>query len=71
MALVEWLKKLVIGDGNVVLERSYTNWNKLDVDAIVAEKIREERVQPNRPAAPNTTPPAAPTVDGNEKKWRA
>ena len=39
--MVDWLKRLVVGDGNVVLERSYTNWNTLDVAAIVAAKKRE------------------------------
>jgi hypothetical protein len=39
--MVEWLKRLVIGEGNVVRERSYTNWNTLDVSDIVAEKKRE------------------------------
>lgn len=40
MAMVEWLKRFV-SDGNVIRERSYTNWNTLDVNAIVAEKERE------------------------------
>ena len=40
-AMVEWLKRLVVGQGNVIRERAYTNWNTLDVDAIVAEKERE------------------------------
>lgn len=39
--MVEWLKRLVVGQGNVIRERAYTNWNTLDVDAIVAEKERE------------------------------
>jgi len=36
----DWLKRLV-SDGNVIRDRSYTNWNTLDVAAIVAEKQRE------------------------------
>lgn len=39
--MVEWLRRLVVGEGNVVRERSYTNWNTLDVSAIIAEKERE------------------------------
>lgn len=39
--MVEWLKRLVVGEGNVIRERSYTNWNTLDVEAIVAEKERQ------------------------------
>jgi hypothetical protein len=39
--MVEWLRRLVVGEGNVVRERSYTNWNTLDVSAILAEKDRE------------------------------
>lgn len=39
--MVEWLKKLVVGGGNVIRERSYTNWNTFDDKAIVAEKQKE------------------------------
>jgi hypothetical protein len=49
--MVDWLKRLVVGDGNVVLERSYTNWNTLDVAAIVAAKKRE-RVEESNPMPP-------------------
>jgi hypothetical protein len=43
--MVEWLKQLVIGDGNVVGERSYTNWNKLDTAEIIAEKTKQDASQ--------------------------
>ena len=39
--MVEWLKQLVVGDGNVLRERSYTNWNTFDDAAILAEKVKE------------------------------
>jgi RNA recognition motif-containing protein len=39
--MVEWLKRLVFREGNVIRDRSYTNWNTLDVDAIIAEKERQ------------------------------
>jgi hypothetical protein len=39
--MVEWLKNLVVGDGNVIRERSYTNWNTFDDSAVVAEKMKE------------------------------
>lgn len=34
-----WLKKLVVGDGNVIRERSYTNWNSFDERMIAAEPV--------------------------------
>ena len=39
--MVEWLKNLVVGDGNVIRERAYTNWNTFDDSAVVADKIKE------------------------------
>jgi hypothetical protein len=42
--MVEWLKRLVTAEGNAVRDRSYTNWNTLDVSAIIAEKRRLETV---------------------------
>lgn len=49
--MVEWLKRLVVGEDNVVVERSSTNWNTLDVAAIVAAKKRE-RMDESQPASP-------------------
>ena len=48
--MVEWLKRLV-NEGNVIRDRSYTNWNTLDVAAIVAEKERESKTRTAVPAA--------------------
>ena len=60
--MVEWLKRLVAGEGNVMQERSYTNWNTLDAAAIVAEKIAELQRQvvsePPKPPAPSAPRPA-------------
>lgn len=41
--LIALVRRLVIGRGNVIRDRAYTNWNTLDVEAIVAEKEREIR----------------------------
>jgi hypothetical protein len=49
--MVEWLKRLVVGEGNVIRERSYTNWNTLDVDAIIAEKERQAAARPTHDSA--------------------
>jgi len=54
--MVEWLKRLVVGEGNVVRERSYTNWNTLDVSSILSEKDREV-----------ACPPASTSESGDSK----
>jgi hypothetical protein len=53
--MVEWLKRLVTTEGNVVRDRSYTNWNTLDVSAIIAEKRRLEMADGTR--ADTSLPP--------------
>ncbi|HEV7485722.1 MAG TPA: hypothetical protein VGQ65_08565 [Thermoanaerobaculia bacterium] len=41
--MTDWWKKLVLGsEGNVIRERSFTNWNTFDASQIVAEKEREK-----------------------------
>jgi hypothetical protein len=49
--MVEWLKRLVFSEGNAIRDRSYTNWNTLDVDAIIAEKEREDAARSTQRSA--------------------
>jgi hypothetical protein len=39
--MTDWLTKLVVGEGNVIHERSFTNWNTFDASKVVEEKKRE------------------------------
>jgi hypothetical protein len=61
--MVEWLKRLVAGEGNVMQERSYTDWNTLDVASILEAKLRETREageQPETSMAAKSVPGAHP-----------
>ncbi|MEA2417645.1 MAG: hypothetical protein QOI58_4302 [Thermoanaerobaculia bacterium] len=40
--MAHWLTKIVVGNGNVIRERSLTNWNTFDASEIVAEKAKEK-----------------------------
>lgn len=55
--MVEWLKRLIAGEGNVMQERSYTDWNTLDVAAIVEAKLREIREAAEESEAPRPAKP--------------
>ncbi len=59
--MLKWLQELVIGDGNVIRERSYTNWNTFDERPLVAEKAREQpatsHADVTAPASPDSGAP--------------
>jgi|GEM_PF-7132914 len=41
--MTDWWTKLVVGgEGNVIRDRSFTNWNTFDASEILAEKEREK-----------------------------
>ena len=40
--MTHWLTKMVVGNGNVIRERSLKNWNTFDASEIVAEKAKEK-----------------------------
>jgi hypothetical protein len=40
--MTDWITKLVVGQGNVIQERSFTNWNTFDASKVVEEKKREK-----------------------------
>jgi hypothetical protein len=41
--MTDWWTKLVVGgEGNVIRERAFTNWNTFDASKILAEKEREK-----------------------------
>ena len=37
-----WMKIVVGGEGNVIRERAFTNWNTFDASKILAEKEKEK-----------------------------
>jgi hypothetical protein len=39
--MTHWLTNFVVGKGNVIRERSFTNWNTFDASEVVAEKEKE------------------------------
>jgi hypothetical protein len=40
--MTDWWTKLVVGgEGNVIRERAFTNWNAFDASKILAEKEKE------------------------------
>ena len=54
--MANWLTKIVVGEGNVIRERSFTNWNTFDASEVVAAKEKEK--------ASKTS--AQPATDSNE-----
>lgn len=40
--MTNWLTKIVVGEGNVIRERSFTNWNTFDASEVVAAKEKEK-----------------------------
>lgn len=40
--MANWLTKIVVGEGNVIRERSFTNWNTFDASEVVAAKEKEK-----------------------------
>jgi hypothetical protein len=52
-----WIKIVAGGEGNVIRERSLTNWNEFDASEVVAEKKREKassaRTSAEVPEAPD------------------
>jgi hypothetical protein len=40
--MTDWWTKIVVGEGNVIRERSLTNWNTFDASKVVEEKKREK-----------------------------
>jgi len=53
-----WMRIVVGGEGNVIRERSFTNWNTFDASKVVAEKEREK--------ASSVRTSAEPAADSNE-----
>lgn len=60
--MVEWLKTLVVGEGNVARERAYTNWNSVETEVPVAKQDKPAAAtQPastpgNKPQNPQEKP---------------
>ena len=59
-----WMKLVVGGEGNVIRERSLTNWNTFDATKVLAEKERE-RASSARKSAES---PADSNEDGNTSR---
>jgi hypothetical protein len=60
--MTDWWTKIVVGEGNVIRERSLTNWNTFDDSEVVAGKEK-----------PSVTPqpealPVESTADGDIQK---
>lgn len=61
--MTDWLTKLVVGgEGNVIRDRSFTNWNTFDASEVIAQKEREKAslvpTSTERPADSNEGGPA-------------
>ena len=54
-----WMKLVVGGEGNVIRERSFTNWNTFDASEVVAQKEREKAS-----LVQNSTEPSADSNEG-------
>jgi hypothetical protein len=61
--MANWLTKIVVGEGNVIRERSFTNWNTFDASEVVAAKEREkEKASADKSSA---RPPANSNEDSD------
>lgn len=53
--MTDWLTKLVVGQGNVIRERSLTNWNTFDASKVVEEKKKEREKSSSAAASGGTS----------------
>ncbi len=63
--MTDWWTKIVVGEGNVIRERSLTNWNTFDASKVIEEKKRERE---REKSFSRTTSAGASSEDGNSAK---
>jgi hypothetical protein len=61
--MTDWWKKLVVGEGNVIRERSFTNWNTFDASEVVAAKEKEKASKTSGQSAAGTNEDSTPERD--------
>jgi hypothetical protein len=66
--MTDWLTKLVLGEGNVIRERSLTNWNTFDASKVVEEKEREREREKASSAAASGGTSAESSEDRNTER---
>ena len=62
--MTDWWTKLVVGEGNVIRDRSFTNWNTFDASEVVAQKEREKASL----VPASAEPPADSNEDGTTER---